>query len=240
MVRCWLLAGVCALVVGCAEDGRLATGGAPRAEDRLALLETRLARNPRDVATLNAIGHEYARLGRWSRSAGAHREALILAPADRAAMMGFGGAQVGLADYAGAMEQGRRAMAGGADTPAMLLVSAAMAGGGRHAEARALIDRAMAADPADLDARNNLGLTLALAGDASAVAVTRAVAFAPTADLRHRRNHVMVAAMLGREGEARADAARLGIDGGVAEAVIALGRRARSEGARAFGVAAPL
>lgn len=232
---------VCALVVGCAETGGPGAGpGVTRAEDRLALLETRLRRAPRDVGTLNAIGHEYARMGRWSLSAGAHREALLLAPSDRAAMMGFGGAQIGLADYAGGMEQGRRAMAGGADMPAMLLASAAMAGGGRHGEARALIDRAMAADPAHLDMRNNLGLTLALAGDASAVSVTRAVAFAPTADLRHRRNHVMVAAMMGQEAQARADATRLGIDAGVAEAVIAMGRRARSEGARAFGVAAPL
>ena len=229
------------LVGGCAEqETRLAreSMGLVSSADRVAQLKAQLAARPNDARLLRAIGVEYARQARWTESAGAYREALLVAPSDRAAVLGYGRALVGGRNFAAARDAGLAALAGRRDREALMLAGVALAAERRTQDARTLLAEALALAPRDLAARTNLALALALAGDASAYGQMHMVAFAPDADLRHRRNLVLIGGILGLEDRARADGATLGIGAEEASAILAIGRRARTEGASAFGVAA--
>ncbi len=229
------------LLAGCGDRpfGR-SVGPATTSDERIAELRGTLARQPESIAALTGIGREYARQARWPEAAGAYREALIVDPGNRDALLGFSAATSALGDYGTALTHAERAVAARPDLPALTLAGVALSGQGRQAEARATFERALAERPRDLDVRNNLAITMALAGDPAAVPTARGVAFAPDADVRHRRNYLMVAAIAGQEAVVRGDAARLGITEAAMAEIFEIGRRARSSGVAAFGVAALL
>lgn len=225
-------------IAGCASEpfGR-GVGLATTSDERIALLRGQVATNSNDLDALSDLGREYARQGQWERAAGAYREALIVNGGYRPALMGFSAAQSALGNYDVALAHADRAAGGRAQTDALILRGVALAGQRRMADARAVFDAAGRAAPRDLDVRNNLALSQALAGDPVGYTVMRNVAFAPNADLRHRRNLFLVAAILGMEGNAMAEAAALGIGKGEADTIFAIGRRARGQGMQAFGLA---
>ena len=244
MRRIGITAALLALIVaGCAEQNALLdreSMGLVSSADRVAQLKAQLAANPNDAALLRAIGVEYARQARWTESAGAYREALLVAPSDRAAVLGYGRALMGGRDFAAAREAGLAALRSRRDREALMLAGVALAAERRTQDSRTLLSEALALAPRDLAVRTNLALAAALAGDPTAYGEMRTVAFAPDADLRHRRNLVLVGGILGFEDQARAEAPTLGIGAEEAAAILAIGRRARSEGAAAFGVAAAI
>ena len=229
---------VLAAVAGCDATtlGR-SVGPGLGAEQRIATFRAALARDPNDAAALRGIGDEHFARADWSLAAGAYREALIVAPRDRATGIRYSVTLAAQRDYATALAQAQRALAGGSDVGALMATAIALNGTRRHGEARALLDRAVAAAPRDLDVRNNLALTMALMGDTTGYAVQRAVAFAPDADVRHRRNLFLVGSILGLEERTRPDGAALGVDDATIGAIYEIGRRARGQGVDAFGIA---
>lgn len=210
---------------------------ATTSDERIAFLTSELRQRPGDVSLLNGIGAEYVRQGYWPQAAGAFREVLLVNPANRDALVGFGKAQAALGSYGDALSHADRA---GASAEARNLRGIALTGLRRFAEAATTFEDAFAANPRDLDTRNNLALSLALAGNAEGYNVAKGVAFAPGSDVRHHRNFYLVAAMLGRESEARREGASLGVDDGTIEGITRIGRQARAEGVAAFGMARSL
>ena len=106
----------------------------------------------------------------------------------------------------------------------------------RLTEARTELTTAQQIAPRDLDVRSNLALVAALQGDATAYAIGRAVAFAPDAEYSHIRNMVLVGGITGNDASARNDAERRGLDPAEIGDILAVGRRARTQGMRAFTV----
>lgn len=204
------------------------------ATQRVAELRHDLRADPSNVEALRQMGKIYADQGLWVESMGAYREALIVAPSDRLLMLGFGRGQLAVGDYAGAYKSAQQA--GGGDVEVMLLRSGALAGMNRLTEARTELETARQMAPRDLDVRSNLGLVAALQGDATAYAIARAVAFAPDAEYSHIRNMVLVGGITGNDASARYDAERRGLDPAEIGDIIAVGRRARTQGMRAFTV----
>lgn len=220
-----------------AEFGR-GLGPQARGDQSLANFQSRLDRNPSDVASLVGIGDVHARRADWSRASGAYREALIVNAGSREAQIGYSVAQSALGDYSAAVAHANKAVDTRADTEALIASAVALNGQGQHAAAKQVLEQALALNPRDLDVRNNLALTLALMGDRQAYAMQHAVAFAPDSDFRHHRNFFLVAAMLGMEQAAKKDAAVLNLTSQEVEQITAIGRQARSRGMAAFGITA--
>ncbi len=233
------------LLLGCAAPGggfdsdrtgrALLASSVP--ESRIAYYNAAIARNSSDAEALRGLGREYARQAAWQSSAGAYREALIVNAGDVDALLGFGRAQIALGDAPGAYRSAAAALERRETLPALVLAGVALDMAGNRPEARAHYERALAKDRRDLDVRNNIALTMALSGDPGAHAAMTTVAFAPDADGRHRRNLVLVSAILGLDAQAAADASRLGLGAAERDAIVAIGRRARSNGAQAMGLA---
>lgn len=225
------------LAAGCTQPG-FGPSATPQtsAAQKMAELKLDLRRNPESGETLRKIGDMEAAAGNWNRSMGAYREALLVAPGDREARLGYGEAQLALGDYAGALNSARQA--GGDDIRVTLLQSGALAGMNRLAEARRVLETASAANPRNLDLRSNIAIVAALGADPQAYAIARAAAFAPDATHAHRRNLVLVGGMTGQDRPAREDGLQLGLDAQEITDILAVGRRARSQGMSAFGVLA--
>jgi tetratricopeptide (TPR) repeat protein len=236
-IRIVMAGAVLAFVAGCdaGEFGR-AAGPATTSDQRVASFRAQLASRPDDVKALIGIGDEYARQSEWARASGAYREALIVDAGNAQALVGYSSAQAGLGEYASALSNAQAAVGQRANVEAIMAAATALNGQGRHGEARGLLDQALAANPRDLDVRNNMALTLALAKNSAAYQMQRSVAFAPDADFRHRRNFYLIAAMLGQEAAAKNDGASLGLSADEIQSVTSIGRKARTQGMRAFGV----
>ena len=203
---------------------------------QLGELRVGLRKNPTDVTALKKIGDIEAGSGRWNEAMGAYREALVVSPSDRDAILGYGESQLALGDYAGALTMAQRA--GGTDIRAKLLQAGALAGLNRLAEARAVLDQASQMNPRDLDVRSNIALVAALSRDPQAYAIGRAVAFAPDSTHAHKRNLVLVGGIMGQEAVARQDGLQLGLGSDAVNQILAVGRRAKTQGMRAFAVLA--
>lgn len=224
------------LVAGCAESEFGAQASRPTtASERISELRGDLKRNPNDTVALKEIGDMRASMGQWGQSMGAYREALLISPSDREARLGLGEGQLAVGDYAGALKTVEQA--GGKDTRSMLLRAGALAGLDRLTEARAVLTLAGAAAPRNLDVRINTAIVAALSRDPQAYAIARAAAFAPDANPSHWRNMVLVGGISGQDTVARQDALQLGLGSEEIGDILAVGRRARTQGVRAFGVA---
>lgn len=204
------------------------------AVQRIAELRHDLRRNPADTGVLNEMGKIYADQGLWSESMGAYREALIVSPGDRQMLLGYGRGQLAQGDYAGALRTAQQA--GGGDIPVLLLRSGALTGMGQLSEARSVLETARGLNPRDLDVRSNIALVAALQGDASAYAIGRAVAFAPDSTFSHVRNLMLIGGITGNVANAQDDGERRGLDAAEIADILAVGRRARTQGMRAITV----
>lgn len=206
------------------------------AAQRVGQLKVQLRKQPNDTRVLGEIGRIYADQGFWTESMGAYREALIVSPGQRDLVLGYGRAQLALGDYPGALKSAQQA--GGSDVDVLLLKSGALAGQGQLENARLVLDQARAINPRDLDVRSNIALVAALSRDPQAYAIARAVAFAPDAQNRHIRNMILVGGIAGLDANARSDATQRGMDPAEIGDILAVGRRARVQGMRAFTVLA--
>lgn len=235
--RASLVLATLAALAGCTDEQfGMAPSQPTTASQALGDLKLQLRDNPTDAGVLKRIGELQAQLSAWPESMGAYREALIVAPGDREALLGFGNAQLALGDYQGALRSAQQA--GGEDVDVLILRSGAMTGLGQLAQARQTLNQAQAIAPRDLDVRNNIALVAALSGDPTAYAMSRAVAFAPDATARHILNLPVVGGITGNETQARADAGRLGVGAEEIGDLIAVGRRARLQGLSALSVLA--
>lgn len=226
------------LAVGACDTAQFGRGAGPgtTSDQRIASFQSELTRKPGSMKALTGIGDEYARQSAWAQASGAYREALIVSGTDRTALLGYSTSQSALGEYAIALDHANRAISARVDTEALVAAAVALNGQRRHAQARALLDQALDANPRDLDVRNNLALTLALMGDRTAYSVQRSVAYAPDADFRHHRNFYLIAAMLGMEGAAKRDGKSLSVLDKDIKAVTAIGHKARANGMAAFGL----
>ncbi|ARJ70464.1 tetratricopeptide repeat protein [Paracoccus contaminans] len=204
------------------------------AVERVVELRRALKTNPADTAALSRLGDLYADQGMWAESMGAYREALILSPSDRNLVLGYGRGQLAVGDFGGALKTA--AQAGDSDVRGMLLKAGALAGAGQLAQSRALLERARAIAPRDLDVRSNLSLVAALQRDPTAYGIARAAAFAPDADFSHIRNMVLVGGITGNDGSAAQDGERRGLDPSEIGGILSVGHRARTQGMSAVTV----
>lgn len=238
-MNCKMLFGIVALMAatGCdtTEFGRTA-GPGTTSDQRVASFRADLAKRPDDVKALVGIGEEYARRSSWAKASGAYREALIVNATNRDALIGYASAEAALGQYGTSLSHAQSAIAQKGDVRALMAAATALNGQKRHNEAKALLNQALTQSPRDLDVRNNLALTLALAKDPAAYTLQRSVAFAPDSDFRHHRNFYLVAAILGREAAAKRDGAALGVSNAEIKSISAIGRKARAQGMAAFGV----
>lgn len=221
---------------GASDPGRgLLNSSVP--ESRIAYYSSAIKRNPRDASALKGLGVEYSRLSRWRDSAGAYREALIINPRDADALIGMGRAQLAVGDANGAFANGEAALAIHRSLDALMLTGVALNYVGRTQEALAIYEEALSNNPRDLDLRNNIALSMALAGDARAYPTMEAVAYAPDSDGRHKRNLILVAAILGRAPDAQAQARQFGIGKNELDEIFKIAGKMRMDGAIAAGLA---
>ncbi|MEO0829061.1 MAG: hypothetical protein AAFY03_01215 [Pseudomonadota bacterium] len=236
-----VLGAALALLAACAPSQFGRTPGLNTASDqRIASLKQELSRKPDSLAALNGLGDVYARRSAWAQASGAYQEALIVNATDRLALVGYATSQAALGNFPSALDHAMRALSARVDASALIAAAVALNGQGQHAEAKVYLDQALEINPRDLDVRNNLALTLALARDPAAYGIQRSVAYAPDSDFRHKRNFFVVAAMVGRESAARSEGAGLGVASADMNALFSIGRQARQSGMRAFGLATKL
>lgn len=209
------------------------------AESKLEGMRAELINNPDNVDLLNNIGHQNARLARWDESLGSYNEALLVNNNNREAILGFARGQLAVGGYTKAIEHADIILnRNEADIPALLLKAGALAGLKRYDESRQILQFAMSAAPRDLDVRSNLALVDALAGNNDhAYNLAKQAAFAPDADIRHKRNFILVAGITGNVAAGKSDAQYLGIAPGDIDPLIKLGQRARERGFEVFGIA---
>ncbi|MBK4214338.1 hypothetical protein JJJ17_00215 [Paracoccus caeni] len=203
-------------------------------QEKLAQLQSSIKDRPNNVAALKEFGALQAEMGEWSRAMGAYREALLISPNDRDAKIGYGEAQLGLGDFQGALDTGTSI--GGNTLQVQQLRAGALAGLSRFDEARAILDALHQSHPRNLDVRSNLALVMGLQRDPAAYGIARAAAFAPDAEFTHVRNLVLIGGMVQNDSAARSDAAQLGLASDEVGEILAVGRRARTQGMSAFGV----
>lgn len=202
--------------------------------ERLGELQAKIRRNPNDTKALNEFGDLQAANGQWNQAMGAYREAILIAPTNRDARLGLGEAQLALGDFNGALATATQL--GSTDVRTRQLRAGALTGLNRLPEARALLEQTSRQEPRNLDVRSNLALVLGLSRDPTSYGVARATAFAPDADYTHVRNLILVGGLMGYEREAKTDGGTLGLQPDEVNDILKLGRRARSEGMRAFGI----
>ncbi|AGT08864.1 hypothetical protein [Paracoccus aminophilus] len=224
-------------LAGCADsEFGMQPSRATSGEQQMAELRSTLKRNPNDSKALKQIGDMQAKSGNWSQAMGAYREALLVNQRDSEARLGYGEGQLALGDYTGALATATEV--GGTSIRVQQLRSGALAGLNRLGEARQVLEAASTSAPRNLDLRSNLAIIAALSRDPQAYAIARAAAFAPDSSYAHRRNLMLVGGMSGNDAVAKQDGAQLGLDPAEIGDIIAVGRRAKTQGMRAFGVLA--
>jgi Flp pilus assembly protein TadD len=188
------------------EIGRIAADIEARGETGTALtLYQHAASTSGDSAAAHIqLGDAYLRAGRNSAAVAAYRDAVARSPESGAALLGLGTALVRQGD----LEHGLGAL--GRAAPLVKTAAAynrlgvAQTLAGQLDAAQTSFSAASTQAPDDLDIRTNLALSAALAGqDEKAVPLMLEVVGSPHAELRHRRDLVIVLGLLGRGDEAR-------------------------------------
>jgi alpha-1,2-mannosyltransferase len=195
-----------------------------------------IARDPYDAAPLLRLGDTQLVLGASERAEQSFRATLALAPGNREASVGLAIALLSRGDPTAALTY-IGPVARTSHSPRVLRnYGVALDMLGRSAEAQAVYRHALKETPADPDLHGNLALSLATSGDmAGAETEIRAAVNSPNAPERESMNEVMLLAMAGKDGEARAAGLKLA-DPGRTEALLEQGHRAaaaQDPGARA-------
>jgi len=154
------------------------------------------------------LGDASLRAGQIGPAISAYRGALSKAPDDGQALLGLGTALVRQGNPEEALDPLARAAPTLKTAAAYGRLGVAQTLVGQLPEAQASFESAMALAPDDLDLRTNWALAAALGGkDDAAVEKMRQVVQSPAAELRHRRDFVVLLGITGRVDEARAAAA---------------------------------
>jgi Flp pilus assembly protein TadD len=143
------------------------------------------------------LGDACVRAGHIDEAIDAYRAALVKTPNDAEAELGLGTALVRKGDIEAGVDSLTKAapVIKTAVAYDRLGVAQTLAG---LPEAEASFDSAVALAPDDLDIRTNLAFAAVLAGhDEKAVATMRDVVKSPSAEIRHRRDFVVVLGMAG-------------------------------------------
>ena len=212
-------------------------GGVNSREARVSLLRSSIRSDPNNLNALAALAQEHRAAGDWASASNAYREALLLDRGNVDLQLGYATTLTGQElfmegyNYASAALRGRRSLS------ALITAGVALDGMNRPEEAQALYREALESQPRDLDTRSNLAISMALRGDPKALPEMFGVASAPDADIRHRANLILVAALLGRVNDATALGKQFGIGTKDVRKIIAKANEARKNGAAAIGIA---
>lgn len=160
---------------------------------------------PATTEPLLKLGQALAEAGQFQESAGAFQTALTLEPDNGLALRGLGNAQIGLGEPEAALNT-LQTVSDRNENPSVLnSIGVAQDQLGRHTEARASYQKALALAPADLDLASNLALSQSLMGNHSeAISQMQRTAAAPLATARHRRNLAMLLFFAGNQADAQA------------------------------------
>jgi Flp pilus assembly protein TadD len=183
------------------------------------------ARDHFNPAPLVGLGEALDDLGAYNDAAAAFRQALVGQPANADALRGLGNALLALNQPALAIDQFEAALRARPDARCHNGIGVARDRLGDHKGAEAAYRAGLALAPDDPALLNNLGLSLALAGDTDgAIATLEKVVRSPTASARQRQNLALVYGLAGRNGDA-ARMARVDLgDDQIAANVAAYGR----------------
>ena len=195
----------------------------------IALYQRAAALPDASTSALVKAGEAYMRAGYPEEAAKVYRTALARSPNDGPALLGLGSAMIETGDA----EAGVRALAQAAPivntSRAYNRLGVAQIFAGQVDQAQVSLAQALKLEPGDLDVQTNMALAAALKGDAAtALPLVQQVAAAPNAQLRHKRNVVIVYALLGQAGQIRA-AAPVGLTSKEVESLIARGNSIRAE-----------
>lgn len=227
---CWALIG--GLLAGCANDpaaGTLAGNAMPNAaagdglmrlatdieargkiDTALPLYERATVISPDATAAHIRLGDAYMRAAKVDRAIEAYRAALANSPENGDALLGLGSALVRTGDLDGAVAALAKAAPLVNTMSAYNRLGVAQTLAGTPQAAQVSFEAARDLAPDDLDVRTNLALAAALDGkEQKAIALMREVVASTAAELRHRRDFVIVLGLLGRGAEARDTPAEL-------------------------------
>jgi Flp pilus assembly protein TadD len=174
-------------------------------ETALALYREAVGLSGRTPAAYVRLGDAYLRAKKLQGAIQAYRAALAKDPQDDDALLGLGTALT----RQGAAEKGLAALAKAAPHvntgAAYNRLGVAQTIAGRFSDAQTTFEKALAAQPDDLDIATNLALAAALAGQSERAAeLTDEIAQSPSVRPVHRRNLVIVLGIIGRTaGDAR-------------------------------------
>ncbi len=169
-------------------------------------------KDPSNVEYLIGLGTTLARLGQFEEATEAFSRAAEQAPSHIGAKHGYGNALIALDRPNSALTQFEAALALREEARTHNGIGVCLDLMGDYIAAQAHYRTALVLEPANLSARNNLALSLAVTGNFDeAVAILRRAVTDPRATARHRLNLALVYGLAG-QGAAAAEIARIDLD----------------------------
>jgi Flp pilus assembly protein TadD len=172
---------------------------------------TKLA--PNDPVPAFRLGRALQTMGAYKAAADQFRRVLELSPDDGEAKRQLANTLISLDDPQGSIKLFQEIIAENGDHRAFNGLGVALDMTGKHKEALAAYRAGLAKQPESLSLKNNIALSMAIAGNYDdAAKVLRHVAADPRATPRHRQNLALVYGLAGKE-TAAARIARVDLDG---------------------------
>ena len=204
----------------------------------IALYKKAVRENPKNPKYLIDLGEKYTATSQWTLAAASFREALLVHPGNQRAQVGFSYALAGMGNYHDSYRHivpmlGKN----GRDEKVTLIAGIALDGVGKKKASHQIYHRILRSNPRSLSARNNLALSMAFAGDERSYELMRQVALSPDSQLRHKRNLILVSALLGDHHTAHQDAAAMRIPPDITKRILDVAAEARSDGMAVVGIA---
>jgi Flp pilus assembly protein TadD len=167
---------------------------------------------PKDPLPAFRLGRALQVMGAFEAAADQFRKVLELKPGDGEAKRQLANTLISLDDPEGSIKLYREVIAKSGDPRAFNGLGVAFDMTGKHKEALAAYRAGLAKQPDSLSLKNNLALSMAIAGQyENAAKVLRNVASDPRATARHRQNLALVYGLAGHDSEA-ARVARVDLD----------------------------
>jgi Flp pilus assembly protein TadD len=168
--------------------------------------------DPGNTRYLIGLGTTLARLGQFEEAAETFDRAVKADPGNADAMHGYGNALIALDRPDAAVSQFEAALSLKEEARSLNGIGVAHDMMGDHVAAQAHYRTALVLEPANLTVRNNLALSLAVAGKFDqAIAILRRAITDPRSGARHRLNLALVYGLAG-ESAAAAEIARIDLD----------------------------
>jgi len=168
---------------------------------------------PKDPVPLYRLGRALQAMGAHKAAAEHFRKVLVIQPGDGEAKRQLANTLISMNDPQGSIRLFQEVIAEDGDHRAFNGLGVALDMTGKHKDALTAYRAGLAKQPKNLTLRNNLALSMALAGQyASAAKVLQNVTSDPRATARHRQNLALVYGLAGQEMKA-ARIARVDLDG---------------------------